>query len=184
MSEENVEYINQFHLKLEKELLKIAQAAKLAGERYLESDDLDNRWVALANEYIGDAVMEINSYPTVAVAWAAFLGMAVAFQWDTDWEKYKSIPYQTYYGRQGFDDLDEHCLRDILGLALDSEEAQNLNALVRRMAETAVSAIHHEQIAPQSPTAFHIFARACTAMFRIGANMELARLGYKMERMG
>ena len=47
----------------------------------------------------------------------------------------------------------------------------------------AVAQIRHEQIEPQSQMAFHIFARACRAMFRIGAAIELKRLGYKFEKV-
>lgn len=43
--------------------------------------------------------------------------------------------------------------------------------------------IRHEQIEPQSPMAFHVFARACCTMFRIGAAIELKRLGYKFEKI-
>ena len=41
--------------------------------------------------------------------------------------------------------------------------------------------IRHEQIEPQSPIAFHVFARAIKVMYRIGAALELKRLGYKLE---
>ena len=36
---------------------------------------------------------------------------------------------------------------------------------------------------PQSPLAYHVFATASKTMYRIGAALELKRLGYKFEKM-
>ena len=55
--------------------------------------------------------------------------------------------------------------------------------MIRRCAEKTVSMIRHEQVEPQSPAAFYIFTRAIKTMYRIGAAMELRRLGYKLERV-
>jgi hypothetical protein len=55
--------------------------------------------------------------------------------------------------------------------------------MIRRMAQTTVNLIRHEQIEPQSPMAFHVFARAVKVMFRMGAALQLKRLGYKFEKM-
>ena len=46
-------------------------------------------------------------------------------QWveNEDWEYYAQASYQSYYGEQGFDDMDEHIVRDLLQLPLDSKEA-------------------------------------------------------------
>ena len=122
-----------------------------------------------------------TKYPTVSVAWAAYLGLGVAFGWDMDWTTFSAVSYQSYYGEQGFDDMDEHIVRDLMGLPLDGTDARQLEELIRRCGDSAVSHIRHEQIEPQSLMAFHIFARACRAMFRIGAAIELKRLGYRFE---
>lgn len=149
----------------------------------LAADDIDNRWHDLAPEYVADAVGQIRDYPVVSVAWAAYLGLGVAFGWDEDWEYYAQASYQSYYGEQGFDDMDEHIVRDLLQLPLDSKEAGQLEDIIRRCGQATVSMIRHEQIEPQSPMAFHVFARACRTMFRIGAAIELKRLGYKFEKI-
>ena len=71
----------------------------------------------------------------------------------------------------------------MLGLSLDSKQAQDIEAIIRTCAQTAVTLIRREQIEPQSPMAFHVFARAVKVMYRIGAALELKRLGYKFEEM-
>ena len=112
------------------------------------------------------------------------MGMAIANGWDTDWSRTAALSYNELYGPRGFDDMDEHIIANILGLPLDSKEARSIEDMARRCGELTVDLIRHEQVEPQSPLAFHIFVRACRAMYRIGAALELERLGYKMQPMG
>lgn len=176
-------YLDRFETKLEEDLLRLCTSYKMLSGTLLDSEDIDAHWVTLAPEYMADAVPQIAEYPTVSVAWAAYLGMAVAHGWDTAWESCKQAPYKSYYGEQGFDDMDENILYNQLGLLRDGYEAEQLENVIRHCGESTVSAIRHEHVEPQSPTAFHIFARACKVMFRIGAALELKRLGYKFEKM-
>ncbi len=180
----DTKYFDEFEQKLELELLKICSSLGLLGDMLLESDDINERWRELAPEYVADAVPQIRDYPTVSVAWAAYLGMAVANEWDSDWELQAHAPYQSYYGPQGFDDMDDHIVNDVLGIAPGCQESNKLESAIRLCGETAVASIRHEQIDPQTPEAFHVFARACKAMFRIGAAIELKRLGYIFEKFG
>lgn len=177
------EYLDSFEDKLQEELLRLCTSYNMLDGKLLATDDIDNQWNVLAPEYMADAVGQINEYPTVSVAWAAYLGLAIAYGWDTDWDFISKAAYQSFYGEQGFDDMDEHIVRDLLGIPLDSEEAQNLEGMIRRSAQTAVALIRAEQIEPQSPMAFYVFARAVKVMFRIGAAIELKRLGYKFEKV-
>lgn len=177
------DYLDNFEAKLQEELLRLCTSYKMLNGVLLTSEDIDHRWHALAPEYMADAVPEIRDYPVVSVAWAAYLGLAVAYGWDTDWETTSKAAYPSYYGAQGFDDMDEHIVKDVLGLLLDGYEARDLEDILRRCGEMTVSLIHREQIEPQSPMAFHVFARACKVMFRTGAAIEMKRLGYKFEKM-
>ena len=177
----DTEYLNRFEERLQQELLRLCTDYHVLDGTLLATEDLDNRWHDLAPEYVADAVEQIRDYPVVSVAWAAYLGLGVAFCWDEDWEASAQATYQSYYGEQGFDDMDEHIVRDLLGLSLDGEEARQLEDIIRRCGQTTVGLIRHEQIEPQSPLAFHVFARACRTMFRIGVAIELKRLGYKVE---
>ena len=175
--------MDTFEHMLQRDLLRKCTDMKMLDGALLESDDLNQHWDVLAPEYMADAVPEIAAYPVVSVAWAAYLGMAVAYAWDTDWERFRKAPYQAYYGEQGFDDMDEHIVRDLLGLPLNSDEAKQLEGVIRSCGEATVSMIRHEHVEPQSKMAFYIFARAVKTMFRIGVALELKRLNYKFEKM-
>lgn len=179
----DIEYLNRFENKLQEELVRLCTSYKMLDGVLLETDDINEHWHKLAPEYVADAVNEIANYPVVSVAWAAYLGMAVAYAWDVDWPTFQKAPYQAYYGEQGFDDMDEHIVKNLLGIKLDSEEAQGIEKMLRRCGETAVSLIRYENIEPQSPMAFHVFARAVKTMFRIGASLELYRMGYKFQKV-
>ena len=179
----NKVYLENFESRIMDELLRLCTQYKVLEGTLLATDDIDARWHELAPEYGADAVPNIADYPTVAIAWAGYLGMAVAHYWDADWASHSKDEYKAYYGEQGFDDMDEHIVRDIIGFHLESQEAKNIEQMMRRLGEQALTLIRRENIEPQSPMAFHVFARAIKVMFRIGASMELKRLGYKFEQV-
>ena len=177
------DYLEKFERRVEEELLRLCTSAGMLNGTLLASEDIDEHWRTLAPEYMADAVPQVKDYPTVSVAWAAYLGMGVAWGWDNDWNLCKQDSYSSYYGKQGFDDMDEHITFDILDLLPDGYETKNIENNIRRCGETAVALIRHEHIEPQSAMAFHVFARACRVMYRIGAAIELKRLGYKFEKV-
>ncbi len=177
------EYLDSFEEKLQLEILRLCTNYKFLSGSLLATDDIDNYWEVLAPEYIADAVEQVQDYPTVTVAWAAYLGMAVAYGWDIDWNTISKAKYKDYYGEQGFDDMDEHLIRDIIGIPLESEDAKNIEELIRRCAQKTIDLIRHEQIEPQSPVAFHVFTRAVRVMYRTGAAIQLKRMGYKFEKV-
>ena len=84
--DENIEYLRNFEKRLQDELLRLCTSYKVLDGVLLSSQDVDDRWEALALDYMSDAVSQINEYPAVAVAWAGYMGMAVANLWD------KAIP--------------------------------------------------------------------------------------------
>lgn len=176
-------FLNRFEEKIQNELLRICTSRGMLGGTLLETDDVTGHWDVLAPEYVADAVTQIADYPTVSVAWAGYLGLAVAHGWDKNWQECLKTPYKAYYGEQGFDDMDEHIVQHVLGLSLDSKQARDLEAIIRACAQMAVTLIRREQIEPQSAMAFHVFARAIKVMYRIGAALELKSLGYKFEEV-
>ena len=179
----DIGFLNRFEEKMQNELLRLCTSRGMLSGTLLATDDVDDRWNVLAPEYVADAVGQIADYPTVSVAWAGYLGLAVAHGWDSNWEACVRTEYRQYYGTQGFDDMDEHIVQYVLGLSLESKEAKELENMIRSCAQMAVTLIRREQIEPQSPMAFHVFARAIKVMYRIGAALELKRLGYKFEEM-
>lgn len=179
----DLEYLNQFEQRLEQQLLHIATTAGLLKGQLLSSPDIDNRWHDLAPEYMADAVPQVASYPMASLAWASYLGLAVAYGWDSDWLTFSRLKYTSYHGSEGFDNMDDHIMAHILGIPLNNPTAQHITETLRRLAETTLSAIRHEQIEPQSPMAFHTYARAVRVMFRLGAAIQLGRMGYKFEEV-
>lgn len=180
---ENSEYLDNFELSLIEKMVQQCRSFGMLDDMLLSSEDIDSMWRQLAPEYLADAVEQVRDYPTVSVGWAAYMGMAIANGWDNNWEKTMKMEYQDLYGPRGFDDMDENIIIHALGFALESSTARGIEDMVRRCAELTVDLIRHEEVEPQSPMAYHIFVRASRAMYRIGAALELKRLGYKMERM-
>jgi hypothetical protein len=148
----------------------------------LASEDIDQKWKEWAPDYIAEALPEVNSYPEFAIACAGYAGMAVAQWWDCDWERYAAEPYETLHGERGFDDMDEHIVRDILGIALDTPEATKIEDVMRSCAHSAMNIIRREDTEAQTTKAFYLFARTTRVMFRIGAAIRLKQLGYKFEK--
>ena len=177
-----IDYLNNFEQRLRKQLLETLTGKGVLKGKFLESDDINQYWHTIEPNYISDAVTQIAQYPTVSVAWAMYLGMAVAYCWDADWATYSNAQYENFYGSDGFDNMDDHIVRDILQIPLNCDEAKLLTALVQSLAQQTVTAVRHEQIEPQSKMAFYVFDRACSAMFSVGAAIELQKLGYKFEK--
>lgn len=176
-------FLNDYQENLQRELLRLCSSNSMLSGTLLASENIDYLWDKIAPEYMADAVKEIQQYPMVSVAWAAFIGMAIAQLWDTDWQKGKETEYTDLYGERGFDDMDEHILYDIIGFDTDSAKAKQVEDMIRQCADCALSHIRHSAVEPQSPTAFHIFARTCKVMYRIGASIQLYRLGYKYDKI-
>lgn len=173
------ETLDRYESLLQDGLCKLCTGAGLLDGELLESPDISGKWDDYIKDYIADAVDNFNEYPEAAIAWAAFLGMAVAYNWDLNWRKYRSAPYSEYYGSRGWDDMDEHILRDLLGLKLDSPEAKKLSDTMMSCAVAALGLISHEGIETQTAQGFYILSRSYTVMYRIGASIELKRLKYK-----
>ena len=180
---EQTEYFDTFENNLLQELMKLCTSHKMLEGTLLASEDIDARWKEYAPEYMGDAVPQVNAFPAAAIAWAGYVGMAVAHRWDENWEQYATEPYSALHGEQGFDDMDENILQNVLHLSLEDEASQKIEDMMRRCANTAMTFIRREDTEAQSTKAFYIFARTTRVMFRIGAAMELHRLGYNFEKV-
>lgn len=178
------EQLDRFEQRLRTGLVEIASSRGVLGGRMLETEDLTGFWKRIEPNYMADAVSQINEYPTVTVAWAAYIGMAAAHYWDKDWAKHKDDAYESFYGTDGFDNMDDHIVQDILKCKKGGEESRQIVSAMQSLADVAVSAIRYEQVEPQSPMAFYVFARACRAMFAIGAAVELHKLGYSLQKVG
>ncbi len=178
--------LDTFENDLVEACLQCATQREYLNGQLFETDDLNELWDEVAPEYMADAVPNVPSYPLVAIGWAAYLGMAYAHFWDKDWEHFNEEPnpYQYVSQVRGFDLMDEYVCNEIIGVGYESVEGQRLEDVLRAISEICLTRIKKEEVEPQSQLAFHVFARATKTMYRIGAAMELHRLGYKYEKIG
>lgn len=58
---------------------------KRVDEHLPEAPDLEELWSKIGESYLPDAMREFPKYPTVALGWIMFVGMAMAKYWDVDW---------------------------------------------------------------------------------------------------
>ena len=181
--EENTQYYDTYEANLLQEMLKMCNSLGMLDKELLASEDIDQKWKEWAPEYIAVALPEVNSYPEFAIACAGYAGMAAAKWWDQDWGRHHSAKFESLLGPRKFDDMDEHIVQKILGLALDSVEAKQIMNIMLCCAQKAVTFIQHEQIEHQTVKAFHIFARTVRVMYKIGAALQLKKLGYKFHKV-
>ena len=184
MQEQDTKDLDRFEQLLEDGLVKICSGAGLLPADLVRCPDVDGLWDVYIKDYIADAVVNFNEYPEAALAWAGFLGLGVAWAWDADWKRYKDQPYRKWYGARGWDDMDEHILRDVLGLPLDSPEAKKISETLQSCAYAVLGLLQHEGVETQTARGFYLLARACTVIYRVGAAIELHRLGYKKVLIG
>lgn len=180
---EETEYLDSYESSLTDEMLRVCTSLGLLDGTLLASDDIDAKWKEYAPEYMGVAVKQINGYPEFTIGCAGYIGMAVARWWDTDWGRHHGEKFSALLGRRGFDDMDDHITEDILGHKAGSVEAGVISGILLSCAQIAMDRIRHEHIETETVRAFHILARTGRAMFRIGAAIELKRLGYKFQKV-
>ena len=181
--EENTQYYETYEANLLKEMLRMCTSLGMLDGELLKSEDIDQKWKEWAPDYIAEALPEVNSYPEFAIACAGYAGMAVAQWWDEDWGRHHGAKYETLHGQRGFDDMDEFIVQNILKLELSSVDAKQIMNILLCCAQKATTFIQHEHIEAQTVKAFHIFARTVQVMFRIGAALQLKRLGYKFQKV-
>jgi len=170
----------EFTDKLLQEMVSICSRRGFLEGVMQSSVDIDYKWDALAKDYFADAVKEFNKYPVVSIAWAGYLGMAVAHRWDQNINLFKEDKYEDFYGEKKFDDMDEHIVRDILKIPLNSDKARKISDLLIDCSTVGLNMIKAEGIEPGTREAFEVFIEICKVMFTVGAAVELKRLGYKM----
>ncbi len=158
-------------------LLSICTDAGLLKGTLLSSPDIDDAWMRYAPSFYGDAVRNFNAYPEYCLACAGYLGMAVAFLWDRDWAKYMDTPYAFFQGKRGFDDMDDHITDEIL---------RDRKHSVPAMQSCSANAYHflmRESPEPGTVEAYKLFLETVGVLFKIGAAIQLCRLGYKFEKV-
>lgn len=184
-------------------LLSVCSGAGYLDGVLLATPDIDAAWERLAPDYLADAVREFNGYPEYTLACAGFLGMAVAHLWDTDLPRFRNCTFADFLGPRGFDDMDDFITGTLLPTpAVPAASAPSVSAPgpapavaaapaapdaplpgVAAMQTCAGEAYHflmRENAEPGTAGAYRQFIATAEAMFRLGAAIELRRLGYKL----
>lgn len=177
---EPVEFLNQYESKLLHDMIRLCTDRKELKDRLLDTPDITEKWDDIIKEYMIDAIKEYNAYPMAALGWAMYVGMGVAKYWDEDWEVYGKVDnlYVHMRDQRGFDYLDEVVRGDIYGYK--DKDFTDCEDLVQSCAQLALDRIRHEQIEPQSPMAYYVFARSIKVLYLIGASVGLRRLRYNL----
>ena len=145
-----------------------------------DAPDIEEQWAKIGEAYLPDAMREFSKYPTVALGWIMFVGMAVAKYWDEDWELYSKVDnlYNYLRDRIDFDHMDEYILRNVL--LLDAEAEHQVVDTVAECASRTHNLLLHQHLEPGTPEAFHAFVAALHQLYLMGVAMELNALGYHM----
>jgi hypothetical protein len=180
MTEQQHDILNRYEESLRKTLTERLSSTGWLDGRFLEVEELNQKWRSSAPSYMADAVPEIAKYPLVAIAWAMYEGMGAAVLWDKEWSRYENIEdfHAMFTEPRGFDCMDEYITEILLCHPLGSEAAEKVEDMVRTTAEVAQGLIRKEGIEAQSVMAFHVFARTTNVMFRAGVAVQLKRMGY------
>ena len=180
MTEQQHDILNRYEESLRKALTERLSSTGWLDGRFLEVEELNEKWRSSAPSYMADAVPEIAKYPLVAIAWAMYEGMGLAVLWDKEWKRYESVEdfHKMLCEPRGFDCMDEYVTEILLCHPLGSAEAERVENLIRSAAERALSLIRKEQVEAQSVMAFHVFARTTKVMFEMGVSVQLKRMGY------
>ena len=174
------EFVKQFEDKVRADLISFLQKKEALDEHVPECPDVEEKWGEIARSYMPDGVREFKDYPVVSLGWMMFIGMAMSFYWDTDWEKYsgKKDLYEELRDKKGYDNLDETVVEGLLGYA--GEAAEKITELVAECASRVYGIINHEHIEPGTDVALGCYIAALHQLYLAGMAMELNALGYHM----
>lgn len=177
------QYLDQYENNLHVSLWQYLQAKQVVDFIEPNSTDFDEVWEQVCTSYLPDGIREFEGYPTVSVGWMMYVGMALAQQWDQDWEDFlkNTDLYAVLRDGRGFDYMDEHISEDYL--ELDAEESKALAKLIGACAQMAVHALQREQIEPGTQLAFAAYVSTLHQMYHMGVAVQLFRMGYKMHKM-
>lgn len=172
--------VEKFEAKVREDLIPFLQRKGLVDAHVPDCPDVEEKWGQIARAYLPDGTREFQQYPVVSLGWMMLIGMAIAYYWDTDWEKYadRDDLYQQLRDAKGYDNLDETVVEDVLGES--GEAAEQLSGLVAECASRIYTILTHSYIEPGTDVAFGCYIAALHQMYLAGMAMELNALGYHM----
>ena len=148
-----------------------------------DAPDIEEQWAKIGEAYLPDAMREFSKYPTVALGWIMFVGMAVAKYWDEDWELYSKVDnlYNYLRDRIDFDHMDDYICEKVL--CLDAKEHEVVNNVVGECAARTYNKLCRMRLEAGSKEAFRTFVAALHQMYLMGIAVELRSLGYHMTKV-
>ena len=169
-----------FEEKVRKDLIEFLQKKEALDSHVPECPDVEEKWPEIARAYMPDGVKEFQQYPVTSLGWMMFIGMAMAYYWDTDWEANANRKdfYEKLREEQGYDNLDETVVNKLLGY--EGEAAEKLLELVAECASRVYGILTHEHIEPGTDTALGCYIACLHQLYLAGMAMELNALGYHM----
>lgn len=180
----NIKYDNPVEQKFHDDLYGYLRTLDLVDERMPEAPDLDDLWFKIGQSYMADGIREYNTgYPSVALGWMMFIGMAVAKYWDVEWEVYGKVPdlYVYLRDRIDFDHMDDYILDKVL--CLDADSRKKMNDAVAESASRTYNMTSHMCLEPGTAAAMRAFTAALHQMYVMGVAVELKALGYHMTKL-
>ena len=180
----NIKYDNPVEQRFHDDLYGYLRTLDLVDERMPEAPDLDDLWFKIGQSYMTDGIREYNTgYPSVALGWMMFIGMAVAMYWDVEWEVYGEVPdlYVYLRDRIDFDHMDDYILDKVL--CLDADSRKKMNDAVAESASRTYNMMSHMCLEPGTAAAMRAFTAALHQMYVMGVAVELKALGYHMTKL-
>ena len=177
---DNKEIAAAFEEKVRRDLTQFLQHKEALDEHVPECPDVEDKWSLVARAYMPDGAREFQQYPVVSLGWMMLIGMAMAYYWDTDWEKNAARTdfYEKLRDMRGYDNMDEAVVQDLLGYR--DEAAEKVTELVAECASRVYTLLSHEHVEPGTEAALGCYIGALHQLYLAGMAMELNALGYHM----
>lgn len=178
-----VEQVAKFEEAVRADLIKYLQNEKMLDEIVPDCPDVEEKWPEIAKAYLPDGAREFQQYPVVSLGWMMFMGMAMSFYWDTDWQNNadRTDFYEQLRDKDGYDNFDDTVVKKLLGY--DGEAADKVTELVSKCAARVLDILHREQVEPGTEAAFGCYLAALHQLYLAGMAMELNALGYHMSKL-
>lgn len=183
MEDNSKEIVNAFEQKVHEDLFSFLARKEAIDKQEPQCPDVEEKWNQIARAYAPDGIREFQQYPVVSLGWMMLIGMAMAYYWDTDWEKYsqKDNLYEELRDKRGYDNMDDAVIVDLLGYK--DKKAEEISDRAAECASRVYNLLTHSHIEPGTEVAFGCYIAALHQLYLAGMAVELNALGYHMTPM-
>ncbi len=178
--EKNKEQVSYFEERVRKDLVDYLVDKEALDRHVPQCPDVEEKWREIARAYAPDGIREFKDYPVVSLGWMMFVGMAMAYYWNTDWAKYAGMAdcYEQIRDMRGYDEIDDAVVEGLLGYT--GEKKEKIVDMVARCALRVYSMLLHEKFEPGTEAAFGGYLACLHQLYLVGMAVELNALGYHM----